>query len=65
MKSCGEHIEMVSERDIEWFYKINESGLSIDEKDLPMIIKDKNMPDEVKQSIKELFPGLERRRKFW
>lgn len=65
MKGCGEPVDAISNRDIEWFYKINEAGLTIDEMDLPMIIKDKNMPDEVKRSIKEVFPGLWKRGKFW
>ena len=66
MKDCGRAIEVISDRDIEWFYKISQTGLAIPEKDLHMIIEDKNMPADTKKAIKEVFPELERKKKrFW
>jgi hypothetical protein len=64
MKGCGRNIQAFSDKDIEWFYRINESGLSIHEADLHMIVKDKNMPCDVKKAIMETFPEL-KKKKFW
>lgn len=54
---------------IEWFYKIHPEGLAINEKDLHMILEDKDMPEEdVKKAIREVFPELENKKtikKFW
>jgi hypothetical protein len=64
-KDCGQRIDAISDADIEWFYKINPTGLAINEKDLNMIIKDKNMPEEVKNAIREAFPQLAQKKRFW
>ena len=66
MKGCGRSVDAISDADIEWFYKISPDGLAINEKDLHMIIEDKNMPKEAKQAVKEAFPNLEKgRKRFW
>jgi hypothetical protein len=64
MKDCELYVDVISEKEIDWFYKINPTGLAINEKDLNMIIKDKNMPEEVKDAIKALFPKASKKR-FW
>lgn len=64
MKGCGKPIRIIRDRDIEWFYKISPDGLAIPEKDLHMILEDKNMPKEVKEAVKEAFPELKRRKRF-
>jgi hypothetical protein len=58
MKDCRKPTLIISPIDIEWFYKINDSGLCINRKDLEMIIKDRNMPREVKEIILRIFPHL-------
>lgn len=58
MKECRKPTVIISPIDIEWFYKINDSGLCINRKDLEMIIKDRNMPREVKKIILRIFPHL-------
>jgi hypothetical protein len=58
MKECRKPTLIISPIDIEWFYKINDSGLCINRKDLEMIIKDRNMPREVKKIILRIFPYL-------
>lgn len=66
MKGCGQPIEPVSERDIEWFYRVNPDGLAMNEKDLNMMMEDKNMPKEVKKAIEEIFPERKvRKKRFW
>lgn len=67
MKGCGKPIEIISEQDIEWLYKINPSGLAMNEKDLNKILEDKNMPNEVKEAVKQVFPELKekKKRRFW
>ena len=65
MKGCELSVDVISEREIDWFYKINPSGLAINEKDLNQIIKDKNMPEEVKKAIGEIFPQAARKKRFW
>ena len=65
MKGCGNPIETISDRDIEWLYKINPNGLAMNEKDLDMILEDKNMSKEVKEALKEVFPDLKGRKRFW
>jgi hypothetical protein len=57
MKNCGRPTVIISLIDIKWFYKINESGLCINRKDLHMI-KDQNMPSDVKKTIIKIFPYL-------
>ena len=49
MNDCGRPTVIISPLDIKWFYKINESGLCINRKDLHMIIEDQNMPKDVKK----------------
>jgi hypothetical protein len=58
VKECRKPTLIISPIDIEWFYKINDSGLCINRKDLEMIIKDRNMPREVKKIILRIFPYL-------
>ncbi|HEU4605831.1 MAG TPA: hypothetical protein VFS46_06285 [Nitrososphaera sp.] len=38
--------------------------MAISEKDLPKILDDKNMPKEVKEAVKEVFPDLKRKKRF-
>ena len=64
-KDCGQRIDAISDMDIEWFYKISPTGLAINEKDLNMILSDKNMPEDVKKSLMEVFPGLKKKKRFW
>ena len=64
MKGCELSVDVISEREIDWFYKISPIGLAINEKDLGLIIKDRNMPDDVKNVIKEIFPQTAKKR-FW
>ena len=61
MRDCGRPTVIISPIDIKWFYKINESGLCINRKDLHMIIEDQNMPKDVKKTILRIFPHLEGR----
>ncbi len=66
MKGCQQPVEPISEMDIDWFYKISASGLTIHKRDLHMIIRDKNMPGETKKAIAEIFPELKKSKKgFW
>jgi len=65
MKGCGKPVDTISDRDIEWFYRISPDDLAINKKDLYMIFEDKNMPDDVKAAIKEVFPDIRRKKKFW
>ncbi len=58
MRDYGRLTVIISPIDIKWFYKINESGLCINRKDLHMIIGDQNMPRDVKTILK-IFPNLE------
>jgi hypothetical protein len=59
MRDCGRPTVIISPLDIKWFYKINESGLCINRKDLHMIIQDQNMPKDVKKTILRICPHLE------
>lgn len=65
MKDCGQPAEIISDKDIEWLYKISPNGLAISEKDLHKILDDKNMPQEVKEAVKKVFPELKGRKRFW
>ena len=65
MKGCAKPAETISDKDIEWFYKISPGGLAMGEKDLHKILDDRNMPKEVKEAVKEVFPDLKGRKKFW
>jgi hypothetical protein len=58
MKECGKPTVIISLLDVKWFYKINDSGLCINRKDLHMLIKDTNMPKEVKKTILRIFSHL-------
>ena len=62
MKDCGRPVEIISDKDIDWFYKISPNGLAINRKDLHTIIEDKNMPNDVKAAIKKVFPQLQKRK---
>jgi hypothetical protein len=64
MKGCELSVDVISERDIDWFYKINPTGLAIKEQELNKIVKDRNMPEDVKNAIRETFPQVEKKR-FW
>jgi hypothetical protein len=58
MRGCNKSTVIISPIDIKWFYKISETGLSIDRKDLHKIIEDPNMPRDVKKEITKIFPHL-------
>ncbi|MGI0006038.1 MAG: hypothetical protein ACREAO_03980 [Nitrososphaera sp.] len=58
MKGCANPIEAVSDLDIEWFYKISPEGLAMNEADLHMILKDGNMPKDVKKLVRQAFPHV-------
>jgi ABC-type dipeptide/oligopeptide/nickel transport system ATPase component len=58
MRGCNRSTVMISLIDIKWFYKISKKGLSIDRKDLHMIIEDPNMSREVKKEITKIFQHL-------
>jgi hypothetical protein len=62
MMDCGRPTVIISLVDIQWFYKINESGLYINRKDLHMTLKDRNMPKDVKKIVLRIFPHLEERK---
>lgn len=64
MKGCSKPIETVSDKDIEWLYKINPNGLTMNERDLHRLLEDKSMPKEVKEIVREAFPELKRRKRF-
>ena len=55
MKGCNKSTVIISIIDIKGFYKISETGLSIDRKDLQKIIEDPNMPRDVKKEITKIF----------
>ena len=57
-EGCGKATVIVSPIDIKWFYKIQETGLCIDHKDLYKVIEDPNMPKDVKKQINKIFPHL-------
>lgn len=59
-------MDIISDRDVEWFYKISPEGLAINETNLGKILADKNMPIDVKNMVIETFPSLKKKRfKFW
>jgi hypothetical protein len=64
MKDCDNPVDMVSDVDIEWFYNISPSGLAINEQDLHMILKDRNMPQDVKDRVREIFPAAQKKKRF-
>lgn len=57
-------MDIISDKNIEWLYKISPNGLAMNEKDLSRLLEDKNMPDEVKESVREVFPQLKKRKRF-
>lgn len=57
-KECNKTTKLMSPVDIDWFYKINKSGLCIDKNDIHMIIEDKNMPQDVKKQIEKVFSNI-------
>ncbi|UVS69365.1 hypothetical protein [Nitrososphaera viennensis] len=63
MKGCENPVDAVSDADIEWFYRISPSGLAINEQDLHMILKDRNMPQDVKERVREIFPAAQKQEK--
>ena len=58
MTACNKPTIVVSPIDIRWFYKIRETGLCINRKDLHKIIEDPNMPKDVKKEITKIFLEL-------
>lgn len=64
MKGCGKPIDIISDKNIEWLYKISPNGLAMNEKDLNRLLEDKNMPNEVKETVREVFPQLKKRKRF-
>lgn len=64
MKGCSKPVKIISDKDIEWFYKISPGGLAMQQQDLHMILEDKNMPKDVKEAVKDVFPELKRRKRF-
>lgn len=58
MKGCDNPVEVVSDTEIEWFYRISPEGLAINEADLHMILKDSNMPKGVKKLVRQAFPHV-------
>ncbi len=66
MKGCELSVDAVSDADVEWFYRISPDGLAINEADLHMILEDRNMPEEVKETVRKTFPRAKKRGfKFW
>jgi hypothetical protein len=66
MKGCEKSIDIVSEIDIEWFYRISLEGLAINEADMHRILEDRNMPTEVKDMVRKIFPHLKKKGiRFW
>ena len=64
MKGCGKPIDIISDKNIEWLYKISPNGLAMNEKDLNRFLEDKNMPNEVKETVREVFPQLKKSKRF-
>ena len=58
MTACNKPTVVISPIDIRWFYKIRETGLCINRKDLHKIIEDPNMPKDVKKEITKIFLEL-------
>jgi hypothetical protein len=58
MKDCNKNLVVISPEDIDWFYKINKTGLCIKRNDLHKIMEDHNMPKKVKQKIGKIFFNL-------
>jgi len=58
MKGCNKSTVIISPIDIKWFYKISETGLCINRKDLHMITGDSNIPGEVKKELTKVFSHL-------
>jgi hypothetical protein len=65
MKGCGKRIDVISDTDIVWFYRIIPDGLAINKKDLHIILEDKTMPNYVKAAVRQVFPELEKRKRIW
>jgi hypothetical protein len=55
MRGFNKSTVIISPIDIKWFYKISQTGLSIDRKDLQEIIEDPNMSRDVKKEITKIF----------
>jgi hypothetical protein len=66
MKGCDKPVDVISETDVEWFYKISSEGLAINETDLGKILADRNMPEDVKNIVRDTFPHLKKKGfRFW
>jgi hypothetical protein len=50
MRDCGRPTVIICPVDMQWFFKINESGICINKKDLHMIIEDRNIPKDAKKT---------------
>ena len=55
MKGCGSSTLIINPSDIEWFYKISDTGLCINRSEIHKIIEDPNMPKVVKKQIQKIF----------
>jgi hypothetical protein len=58
MRGCNKTTIIISPINIDWFYKINKTGLCITKNDLHKIIEDPNMPKQVKKQIGKIFFNL-------
>ena len=58
MKGCDKTTVIISPKDINWFYKINETGLCVNRNDLHRLIEDPNIPRDVKKEITKIFSTL-------
>jgi hypothetical protein len=55
MTGCNKPTVVISPIDFKWFYKISETGLCINRKDLHKLIEDPNMPRDVKKETTKIF----------
>jgi hypothetical protein len=60
MRDYGRPTVIISPVDIQWFFKINESGICINRKDLHMIIEDRNMLKDAKKTA-SIHPSIKLR----
>lgn len=66
MRGCEKNVDIISQIDIEWFYRISPDGLAISESDMHKILEDRNMPREVKEAVRAVFPNLKKKGlRFW
>src|SRR5215204_4894066 len=58
MKGCNRSTLIIDPININWFYKISETGLCINRSEIHKIIEDPNMPKDVKKQIQKVFMQL-------